>query len=317
MHGHIEHKGYQALLPGNITNSLFRSPAKPPLYLTSIPDKPLPPLHDSHEKEEFIDPFLFDKKHRIHYHRSYRKLQPRSLSYILASIFVLVIVVDWIIINAFADITRVICRISSHFLSSCIPPQLIQTVYKPFIHDSVSILTIPGRYPSQVLSVIVAIISATVIFLAYSKKKAIEPKMVWLIFIFFITLISSLFFIFFTGYFPYDVEFFSEMYIKTEVGIWLTIPLILTIALLPFPLEWFKKLTVILLTLAYSFVFACVRYIVFLYLLRTTSYLFMALMFFMLGPFLDFLYIVSSYSLCITKLAVKTKKDITLWNWLY
>lgn len=259
----------------------------------------------------------FDKKHRINFHRSYRKLEKRSFKQIAVSIFVFVILVDWIILNSFSEISSVICRVAADVLSTCIPQEVIQIKQKTFIHDSVSVLAIRGRYPSTELSVIVAIISMVVIFLAYTKKKAIEPKMVWLIFIFFITLASSLFFIFSQGDFPYDIPFFSEMYIKTEVGIWLTIPLILTVALLPFPIKWHKKLTVILLTLSYSLVFALVRYIVFLYLLRTTTYLFMALMFFMLGPFLDFIYIVGAYSMTVSKIAVKTKEDQKQWNWLY
>ena len=321
---------YFSVAPGGM-HTLYRSGASNTFlngknrshHYSSVPNAPdapqVPNGKDTPDAphEDRHNPEAFDKKHRIHFHRSYRKLEKRSFRQIAISIFVFVILVDWLILNVFNHISRVMSRIAADVLATCVPEELVQIVQKPFVHDYVYIATVPGRYPSIALSVTVAIISLVVMFLAYTRKKAIEPKMVWLVFIFFITLVSALFFIFFQGYFPYDVEFFSEMYMKTEVGIWLTIPLILTIALLPFPLKWHKKLTIILMTLSYSLVFALVRYIVFLYLLRTTTYLFMALMFFMLGAFLDFIYIVGAYSLTISKVAVKTREDQKLWNWLY
>jgi len=223
---------------------------------------------------------------------------------------------DTLIILYFTPLTRKICEATQWVLATVIPPQLIDIIPKGYIYDDVFIVTVPGRYPSLRVSIITAIVSLTILFIAISKKKAIEPKYVWLIFISFIVLVSALFFVFFSAHFPYTLELYSEMYIKTEIGIWLTIPVVLSFALLPFPIPEYKKIGVIFLTLGYSVLFSLVRYIVFLYLLRQLSYLYMALMFFMFGPFLDFMYIVGSYSLCITSAAVKGSKDYELWNWL-
>jgi hypothetical protein len=264
-----------------------------------------------------LDPGHVIDKNQIYFHRSYRKLQQQSLAYVAFSLLILVVFVDFLVMYYYSQITLGISQFTKMVLSTVIPEQLIEIVPKIYITDNVHVVALPGRYPSIKLSIIVAIISLTLFFSAIYLKRVIEPKMVWLIFITFINTASSIFFIFFAGYFPYDLEIFSEMYIKTEVGIWVIIPIVLTIALIPFPITLIKKLMVILLTLGYSIVFATVRYIVFLYLLRSTSYLFMALMFFMLGPFLDFIYIVGSYSLCLSSAGKYTRKKMELWNWLY
>jgi len=287
-----------------------------------------------HLSENYID-FLFlqsQKKHpvflrsaqkaipdkiKIHYHRSYRKLEQHSIAHVLFSMFILAGLVDYFILTHYSQITHIISRVARAVLSTCLSPELIQIEAKPYLMYNAYIVNLPGRYPSLLLSIIVALVSIVVIGVLYYSKKAIEPKRVWPVFIFFITLVSSLFFIFFPGFFPYDLEIFSEMYIKTEVGIWVIIPFILTIAFLPFRMKLLSKFLVIMATLFYSIVFACARYIVFLYFLRSATYLFMALMFFMFGPFLDFIYIVGSYSLCITHSAKKNQKDVELWNWLY
>lgn len=270
----------------------------------------------AHEIDQDPWQYFTPEKSNIYFHRSYRKLEQHSMFYILLMLFLLIGVVDFLIILFFSPVSHMICSVSKQVLSTCIPSSLIEIIPKGFVYNDVYILSLPGRYPSLTVSIITAIISLIILYFAIAKKHAIEPKQVWFVFIFFIVLVSALFFIFLSAYFPYDLEFFSEMYIKTEVGIWIAIPIILTIALLPFPIRFHRKFMVITFTLLYSVIFACVRYIVFLYLLRVLSYLFMALMFFMLGPFLDFIYIVGSYSLCLTSTAIRTNKDLTIWNWL-
>ncbi len=267
--------------------------------------------------KHLIDPGHKIPKNQIYYHRSYRKLGQESFGKVLLSIFLQIVLVDFFIIFYYPEITRAICNVTKAVLSTSISGELIEIVPKFYLYDNVYAVTLPGRYPSMKLAIIVAIISLTFFFATLSLKRVIEPKYVWLMFISFINLVAAVFFIFFAGYFPYDLEIFSEMYIKTEVGIWVIIPFILTIALLPFPIKMFKKFMVIVMTLGYSIVFAAVRYIVFLYMLRHTSYLFMSLMFFMLGPFLDFIYIVGSYSLCLSASGKQTQRKMERWNWLF
>jgi hypothetical protein len=69
-------------------------------------------------------------------------------------------------------------------------------------------------------------------------------------------------------------------------------------------------------TVAYSILFATVRYAVFLYLLTRYSVIYMAAMFFALGPFIDFAYVVAIYALYLNRLAVRMKRTPEAWQWL-
>ncbi|MGE5343943.1 MAG: hypothetical protein ACM3SY_20925 [Candidatus Omnitrophota bacterium] len=255
-------------------------------------------------------------KTKIRYHRSYRKLKPKSLTYIGLILVPMIAGIDALIILVIKPTTRIICEITQQVLSTVISLPLIRIVPRTYLYNEIFIINFPGRYPSTAVSILTAIGSLTVLFLILARNKPIDPKYVWLTFIFFIMLVSALYFTFFSGYFPYNLEIFSELYIKTEIAIWVIIPIVLSLALLPFPIPEYKKVAAILLTLGYSVVFCLVRYMVFLYVLRQFSYLYMALMFFILGPFLDFIYIVGSYSLCIATASLKSSKDMELWNWL-
>ena len=71
-------------------------------------------------------------------------------------------------------------------------------------------------------------------------------------------------------------------------------------------------------TILYSLVFGIIRYILFLYVLQRFSVLYMALMFFVFGPFFDFLYLVGIYSIFINKMIElyesQAGKDEWLWS---
>jgi hypothetical protein len=140
---------------------------------------------------------------------------------------------------------------------------------------------------------------------------------IWISFVCLINLASCLFFLFFPNRFPYDIRIFSELYMETQVIIWFLIALIIPMALAPFPVNIFIKTGVIVLILAYSVIFGCSRYIVFLYILTKHSYIFMAPLFFVFGPLMDSIYIIGLYSLFISFFAVKMKGNMAKWRWSY
>lgn len=257
-------------------------------------------------------------KKKIFYHRSYRKLNYTGKSSFFLQYFFLALIPDLMIISFFSDISKFICDISKFVLSSSIPEYVIKVVEKPFLFQNTYILVLPGSYPTLRLSLIVAIVSFSILFFAVMSRNTITPNFVWFVYISFINLVSALFFIFFIEYFPYDLEIFSEMYFKTIIGMWIIIPNILSLAIIPLPARIIEKFALIGSTLLYSMLFALVRYVAFLYLLRSFSYIFMALVFFMFGPFLDFLYIVGIYSLYLDHVGkINKKKELEVWNWSF
>jgi hypothetical protein len=139
----------------------------------------------------------------------------------------------------------------------------------------------------------------------------------WIIFISSINLISSIFFMLTPSIFPYDMENFSELYVKTEVAIWFFVPVVMGITLLLLPSSIISMFSIAVLTLLYSIVFGILRYIVFLYVLKMFSYIFMPLLFFAFGHFMDFTYMVGIYALYSSVIARKmnNRVEVGAWKW--
>ena len=186
-----------------------------------------------------------------------------------------------------------------------------------FIIGDLYILDIFGYYPSFILSIYSALISAGLIIVVPMLKFINKPTSIWLNLVFIINLISSIYFIFFSEYFTYSMWSFLEIYWKTEIYIWLIIPYFLIIGFIPLPAEFLTKLKYVFITLVYAIIFSCIRYIAIIYILREFSYIYMAVLFFMFGPFFDLIYIVSFYSVFVNKISKKLRKDNSKWEWLY
>ena len=76
--------------------------------------------------------------------------------------------------------------------------------------------------------------------------------------------------------------------------------------------------SVIIFGVVSAYTFGIIRYILFLYILQRFSVLYMALMFFVFGPFFDFLYLVGIYSIFMNKMIElyesQAGKDEWLWS---
>lgn len=79
----------------------------------------------------------------------------------------------------------------------------------------------------------------------------------------------------------------------------------------------FAKLVALLATLAYSFVYGVVRYVIYLVILHYFSSLYMATLFFTLGVVFDFLQMVFVYILYVryASRAFGSQKEGSLWKW--
>lgn len=260
---------------------------------------------------------MIPEKSPIYYHRSYRKLHHISKNYFIIAFLLLTALCDFIIILTYPKLTQIISNTAKYILSFSIPEGSIEIINKKFIYRNVYMLDLPGNYPSSLFSFVSAVISLLTMFLVPQIKRITKPVTIWIVTVSFINFVSSLFFIFLPDYFPYGVAVFSELYIKAEISIWLLIPLVMTIAIMPLPSKMQTKFAIIACTLSYSIIFGCLRYIVFLYLLGKLSYLFMALMFFIFGPLLDFIYVVGIYSYYVNIVSNQVKKDMKVWEWLF
>ncbi len=206
--------------------------------------------------------------------------------------------------------------LAKYALLSYVPIEDMMIIKKPFIACDMYMLNLPGKYPSPLFSFLSFLVALLIIFLVF-KSRIYQPIATWLIFLFGINLISSAIFILAPSIFPYTMQHFSELYITTEVGMWLFVPVIMGIALLPIPANIFSKFIVIVLTIFYSIVLGIVRYIVFLFILTKLSYIFMPVLYFSFGPLVDFIYIVGIYSLYVSHFAEKMVRDLKIWKWIF
>jgi len=104
---------------------------------------------------------------------------------------------------------------------------------------------------------------------------------------------------------------------KQQVGIWFSFLAIAGIVSGIITQAGISKYVMVLAVSCYSFIFGCVRYVVFLAFLTKASSLYMAVLLFVFGPFFDFLYLVSIYSIYMNGLIIKLE-DRTKgaeWQW--
>jgi len=179
-----------------------------------------------------------------------------------------------------------------------------------------------GRLPTLQESFIYLLVSSlSLIFLLSKFNRLSKYISAWLIYVSFVYFVSSFYFVFFLGSFPYTERDFAVLYILQQTGVFLFIPILLALYLSLFTFSWLNLLLnaiTIALSLTYSSVFGGLRYIVFSYTLKNLSYIHMPAMFFLFGPLLDFIYIVSFYSLCLymtTRLLQKRQEVFYEWGY--
>jgi hypothetical protein len=104
---------------------------------------------------------------------------------------------------------------------------------------------------------------------------------------------------------------------NTQIGVWIFIPIIMGIALIPIPSSFLTKFLIVFLTLSYSIIFGSIRYAFFMHTLLNFSYIFSAPLYFIFGPFIDFSYVVGTYSFYVGIIAKKLQKTEEAWKWIY
>jgi len=254
-------------------------------------------------------------KSLIYYHRAYRKITGSGWLFLI-ELIVATLPLSLLILFTYPYITEQMSRITQAVLSSYYLPGAVKVVGQSFILENISLVDVPGTLPSSLVSFVNLFVSFVLIILLPFVKRG-RNIAIYVVFLAIINLISALFFTLAPFEFPYTVKEFSELYIKTEISMWLFIPLILGMAFLPLPASIFPKFILIVFALVYSVIFGTLRYIIFLYIISKFSVIYMALLFFAFGPLIDFVYIVGIYCFYTSKLAKKLKGSENIWKWLY
>lgn len=204
------------------------------------------------------------------------------------------------------------------------PEKTLGIVYGEFLpfFGGIYYVYLPGTLPSfqeATINLAVTLILLLICLFASGKSKAGTPLTIYFAIILLIHLIASIFFMFAKDFYPYTATQYSELYIKQQVSIWLSF-LVLT-GLITGVLGYGSipaRLVAFWGTMLYSFIFGCIRYLASLYIISIGSSLYMATLFFSLGPLFDFLYLVCFYGIYINSQIKRLdqKEGRLQWHWL-
>ena len=218
------------------------------------------------------------QKSQIYFHRAHRKIS-FSWKTLFVEFFLFIPFCWMLVLIAYPSITR----LASQFLiDRSIRPHTASTpvlTERAFVLGSITTPQIPGRYPTPQLTFAVFIVSLLLILVA-TRIRIPRPLATWIVFVCLVNITSVMFFTFFPAYFPYTIHHFSELFMRTEISIWLFIPVIMGASLLPLPSSKTSKFMAILFSLLYAVIFGVVRYVLFVEILTRFSYIFMAVLFF-------------------------------------
>ncbi|MEG0107626.1 MAG: hypothetical protein RR705_02075 [Lachnospiraceae bacterium] len=258
-------------------------------------------------------------KQTIYYARTFRHLQisaKQVLPYFV--FFVLPCVLLYLLF--YSSISWHLANKTLSLLSVVIPAsQMNITVgeFLPFFGGVYSV-QLPGSMPSIKFVLINIIVSLLLLLASAAMRKSSKAMAIFLRMSLIIHVISCVYFLFWGKYFPYTLSDYSDLYMKQQIGIWLAFMLVAGMATGLTVHSGLKKHITFLAILFYSFVFGCIRYVGFLFLLYQASSLYMASLFFVLGPFFDFLYLVCIYSYFIKRVILRyeTRKTGVNWQWM-
>lgn len=258
-------------------------------------------------------------KRKIYYARTYRHLAVNKIE----SVFYLLLLVlpcFLLLLFNYGTVTEWTCDFTMSVLGKHLPDVRLVRESGEFIPmlDAVQMVGVPTVYPSQnfVLGNLGLVFFLIWMLLHFMKQS--NALSIYLILNLLVHVINCIYFLFAGRYFPYSALEFSDLYIKQQVGIWLSFLVIagLLTGLLGKGMI-IRRFLVMAFIMLYSFAVGTVRYIVFLYIIYRYSLLYMAIFFFCLGPFFDFLYLVGIYCFYLNRMIKIYDRNDRLeeWKW--
>jgi hypothetical protein len=253
-------------------------------------------------------------KQIIYFHRAHRMIaKPARREYLIFSSAAL------IMMTAILALYPALSEAMTFLALKCVSPSSAAAtglIREPFLFGPLTVPDMPGKFPSLELCFGFFLVSVAVIVIAPRTRMA-RPVAIWMGFAAGIGLISAVVFGFWPPYFPYYIQTFSQLYMKMEIGLWLFIPAVMSLAFLPLPGSLPFRLAGMGTTLLYMIAVGIVRYAFIIAILVRSSYLFMAFLYFVIGPFLDFVLVVGLYSFFASRISRKIRRGLGIWRWSY
>lgn len=258
-----------------------------------------------------------DKKN-IYFIRTYRRLKKNVIGSILYLCFLVIPTIILFVLNI-GNITRFMSQLVVRILGKVYPGTPLYIREEMFsILARMEFVELPTVYPKVSLIFInLAITLILVMFLNSGNRKG-KPLSVYFSIMALIHIMNCIYFIFAANYFPYTAYQYSILYMKQQLGIWLAfIVLVGLITGLLATKGLFYRIATFVFILLYSFIYGIIRYILFLFIIQEFSIIYMAPLYFALGPFFDFLYLVFIYGIYTNKMIKMYDSEVGRGEWLW
>lgn len=222
-------------------------------------------------------------------------------SMLLASLLIIPTILC--MITGLNEITLRMSEYCVGILSKVISPEYIGiagTTYS--LIDNISYIVLPTKAPSFLSCCINLAVCVLIMLFMRLLRCTGRPLAIFMMFALFIHIASCIYFMLAEGRFPYTVGMYSELYVKQQIGIWLIFSILagLFVAFMG-RRRYLYRLITFLTIMGYSVVFGTIRYVLYLYILYRFSTLYMALLFFVVGPMYDFAYLVAIYAMYVNR----------------
>ena len=169
-------------------------------------------------------------------------------------------------------------------------------------------LSVEGSLPTRQHILIAGIACIVLMLLVFFFGKGQSPLTFFGVISIIILLISTIYFYFWGDRFPYSLTRYASLYMTQQIVSWLAIGFILSMVLALYSKALLPAIITYYGTLAYCFVLGSLRYLFYLIFLHHASSLYMATLFFTVGVFWDFLFVVCIFSMFSSRLSGRYKK---------
>ena len=257
------------------------------------------------------------EKARIYYNREYRYFRSTPFITILYNIFT--IIPMWLIVYfGYSAWSKWLSGIEVDIIQGIFRVEAaMKGRHSQFVYGRVYYFDMKGNDPNFTICFFVLIACLFAMSVLLQKFTKYKPLMIYIVMILGITSASSIFYIIVPDRYPYELSGYANMYMSQE-GVFvymLAIIVALSISLLP-GVHTNDFLTFYII-MAYAVVYGSVRYLVFTTLLYMVTNMFMATFYFMLGIFIDLLYVVAIYAIYVKHISelYSENEEQLKWKW--
>ena len=256
-------------------------------------------------------------KKLIDYSRDYRRMsRPSVWNYAFAAYTAIPIVLVYLLF--YRQISFALSQWAGRILAS-VTEETVSIVSKAYLPGlgNIHFLDIAGTTPSFTCALLVAMASIVLIIICSQINRNARPIMIYFCMGLYVLFFSALFFVFFPERFPYTLTQYSELYMKQQIAMWITISSLAGIAFGLLCERGGQKFVAFFIAVAVSFLCGCLRYVVYLYILHAASSLLMATMFFSFGVLFDFLKLICIFSIYSRGYSVRLaqRRGGGSWQW--